>query len=104
VHGRGTGWLIADFMTGSDAPIDAYWHFDPAWLVEETRTGALLAHRSDGDTGTGCYAAIACLLSLTAAKTAVGAHHDTDTLVPTLQRTFIARTYRWTADHLDRPG
>jgi hypothetical protein len=49
VHGRGTGWLIADVVTGSDAPIDAYWHFDPAWLVEEAATGTLLA---TGPTGT----------------------------------------------------
>jgi hypothetical protein len=49
VHGRGTGWLIADFVTGSTAPVDAFWHFDPAWLVEENAAGSLLA---TGPTGT----------------------------------------------------
>jgi len=43
VHGDGAGWLIADYVTTVDAPVDAHWHFDPGWHVEKTGNDRLLA-------------------------------------------------------------
>jgi hypothetical protein len=43
VHGEGTGWIVSDVVSGSEACLDAHWHFDPAWHVEASGTGRLLA-------------------------------------------------------------
>jgi hypothetical protein len=43
MHGDGAGWLIADYVTTVDAPVDVHWHFDPAWHVEKAGNERLLA-------------------------------------------------------------